>query len=85
MYKRKVTQEIKKDIKIQAINVTLNSLMKFGKYKYLTINQIIDRDAQYIVWCLNKNTIIPNKGIIDLLTNKGLIKGYDYDLKIIKK
>lgn len=75
MYKRKVSTDNKKQIKIKAKILGINSLIHFGKYQYLTIQQILDRDKQYIIWCIDKNLMIPNQELKNIIS----------DMKIIKK
>lgn len=85
MYKRKVNNQEKKYKKFRAHRADVQDLMKFGKYKYLTIGQIIDRNPQYIVWCIEKEFIIPSIEIIDILISRKEIYSYDYNLNKVKK
>ena len=74
MYKRKVTQSDKTNRKFKPKLVGIDSFIHIGKYKYLTIRQILDRDVQYIAWCINKELIIPSQEIKNILKDTKIIK-----------
>lgn len=86
MYKRKVTKEIKKYSKRLATKASMDTILNFGKYKYLEIRQVINRNPQYIFWCLEEELIIPTDyEMVRILIDNELLKDYDFKLnKIIK-
>lgn len=69
MYKRKVNKETKTYKKFTPKLVGIDSFIHIGKYKYLTIRQILDRDSQYIIWCIDKGLITPNQEVKNIIAD----------------
>jgi hypothetical protein len=85
MYKRKVNKD-KSYKKFNPIRVNMDTMLSFGKYKYLTIRQIVFKKPKYILWLLEQELIIPKDyEIIRVLVDNELLKDYDFKInKVVK-
>ncbi len=84
MYKRKVSTQ-PKFTKCNYPIIGLYTTLKFGKYKYLTIKQVLDKDNKYILWCIDNFVFKPNHQLVTELIDRQLISRYDSELNIIYK
>ena len=53
---------------IQVLNKTTD-VMKFGKYKSRTVQQVIDENASYFTWCEEKGIVKLSEEIKDIVSS----------------
>ena len=57
--------ESKKNVPVRG----LNYLLTFGKFKGLTIGQVINKEPSYITWCMNERIFVLDEEADEALLN----------------